>query len=113
MIVFAQAVPGAGGMGEMLGLLFPFVLIMGVFYFLVIGPQRKKMKEQQEMISKVARGDTVITNGGLIGRVVKVDADELLVEVGENVKVRVLRHAVSDVRVKGEPAKSEAKAAAK
>jgi preprotein translocase subunit YajC len=113
MYVFAQIAGTPGGMGEILGLIFPFVLIMGVFYFLVIGPQRKKLKEQQAMIGRVARGDTVITNGGLIGRVVKVDADELLVEVGENVKVRVLRHAVADVRVKGEPAKAESKAAAK
>jgi preprotein translocase subunit YajC len=110
MYVFAQTAGAPGGMGEIIGLIFPFILIMGVFYFLVIGPQRKKMKEQQDMISKVARGDTVITSGGLIGRVVKVDNDELLVEVGENVKVRVLRHAVSDVRVKGEPAKPEVKA---
>lgn len=113
MYVLAQAVPGAGGIGEVLGLIFPFILIMGVFYFLVIGPQRKKMKEQQDIISKVSRGDTVITNGGIIGRVVKVDADELLVEAGENVKIRILRQAVADVRVKGEPVKSEAKAATK
>jgi preprotein translocase subunit YajC len=110
---YAQAAGAPGGVGELVGLVFPFILIMGVFYFLVIGPQRKKLKEQQEIIGKVTRGDTVVTTGGLIGRVVKVDEGELLVEVGENVKVRVLRQAVTDVRAKGEPAKPEAKPAKK
>jgi preprotein translocase subunit YajC len=106
---YAQAA-GAPAMGDFVGMILPLVAIMGVFYFLLIRPQQRKMKEHQDLISKVSRGDTVVTNGGLIGKVVKVTDDkELLVEVGENVKVRVLRQGLSDVRAKGEPAKAEAK----
>ena len=88
----------------------PLVLIMGVFYFLLIRPQQRKMKQHQEMLKQVSKGDTVITSGGLIGKVVKVvDDNELQVEIGENIKVRVLRSGIADVRAKGEPAKAETK----
>jgi preprotein translocase subunit YajC len=106
---YAQAA-GAPPMGEFMGMIVPLVAIMGVFWFLLIRPQQRKMKEHQDMIAKVARGDTVVTSGGLIGRVTKVvDDKELQVEIGDNVKVRVLRQGISDVRAKGEPVKSEAK----
>lgn len=106
---FAQAA-GVPAAGDFIGMILPLVLIMGVFYFLLIRPQQKKVKEHQELLKKVGKGDTVITNGGLIGRVVKViDDNELQVEIGENVKVRVLRSGISDVRAKGEPVKVEAK----
>jgi preprotein translocase subunit YajC len=102
---FAQTA-GAPGAGDFLGMILPLVLIMGVFYFLLIRPQQKKQREHQAMLGKVAKGDTVVTQGGLIGKVVRVvDDNELLVEVGENVKVRVLKGGVADVRAKGEPAK--------
>jgi preprotein translocase subunit YajC len=107
--VFAQAA-GAPAMGDFVGMILPLVAIMGVFYFLLIRPQQRKMKEHQDLISKVSRGDTVVTSGGLIGKVVKVTDDkELLVEIGENVKVRVLRQGLTDVRAKGEPVKADAK----
>lgn len=110
---YAQAA-GAPGAGDFIGMILPLVLIMGVFYFLLIRPQQRKMKAHQEMLKKVGRGDTVITTGGLIGKVVKVvDDNELHVEVGENVKVRILRSGIADVRAKGEPVKSEAKAESK
>lgn len=97
---------GAPGAGDFLGMILPLVAIMGVFYFLLIRPQQRKAKEHQAMLGKVAKGDTVVTQGGLIGKVVRVvDDNELLVEVGENVKVRVLKGGLSDVRAKGEPAK--------
>jgi preprotein translocase subunit YajC len=99
----AQAAPGAG---DFIGMILPLVLIMGVFYFLLIRPQQKKAKEHAAMLAKVAKGDTVVTHGGLIGKVTKiVDDNEIQVEVGENVKVRVLRGGIHDVRAKGEPAK--------
>lgn len=102
---FAQTA-GAPGAGDFLGMVLPLVLIMGVFYFLLIRPQQRKAKEHQDMLAKVAKGDTVVTNGGLIGKVVRVvDDNELLVEVGENVKVRVLKGGLSDVRAKGDPVK--------
>jgi len=106
---YAQAA-GTGGATDLIGMILPLVLIMGVFYFLLIRPQQKKMKEHQEMLKKVSKGDTIITSGGLIGKVVKViDDNELQVEMGENIRLRVLRSGISDVRVRGEPVKAENK----
>jgi preprotein translocase subunit YajC len=106
---YAQAA-GSAGATDLLGMVLPLVLIMGVFYFLLIRPQQKKLKDHQEMLKKVSKGDTIITNGGLIGKVVKViDDNELQVEMGDNIKLRVLRSGIADVRVRGEPVKSESK----
>jgi preprotein translocase subunit YajC len=108
---FAQAAAPAGdifGPGGIIGFMAPMFAIMAVFYFLMIRPQQKKAKEHQDMMKNVSRGDTVVTNGGLIGKVVRVvDDHELLVEVGENVRVRVLRLGLADVRSKGEPMTDE------
>jgi preprotein translocase subunit YajC len=105
---FAQA-SGTPGAGDFLGMILPLVMIMVVFWFLLIRPQQRKQKEHQELISKVTRGDTVVTSGGLIGKVNKVvDDRELLVEIGENVRVRILRGAIAEVRAKGEPVKDDA-----
>ena len=105
---YAQA--AAPGAGDFIGMILPLVLIMGVFYFLLIRPQQRKMKDHQEMLKKVTKGDTIITSGGFIGKVLKVvDDNELQVEIGENVKVRVLRSGIADVRAKGEPVKTETK----
>jgi preprotein translocase subunit YajC len=106
---YAQAA-GAPGAGDFIGMILPLVLIMGVFYFLLIRPQQRKMKDHQEMLKKVGKGDTVVTTGGLVGKVIKVvDDTELQVEIGENVKVRILRSGIADVRAKGEPVKAETK----
>jgi preprotein translocase subunit YajC len=105
---YAQA--AGPGTGDFIGMILPLVAIMAVFYFLLIRPQQRKVKEHQAMLQKVGKGDTIITTGGLIGKVVKVvDDHELQVEVGEGVKVRIVRTGIADVRTKGEPAKSEAK----
>ncbi len=102
---FAQTA-GAPGAVDLFGMIVPLIAIMGVFYFLMIRPQQAKLKEHQAMLAKVAKGDTVVTNGGLIGKVVRVvDDTEIIIEVGENVKVRQAKSALSDVRSKGEPAK--------
>lgn len=106
---YAQAA-GAPGAGDFIGMVLPLVLIMGVFYFLLIRPQQRKMKDHQEMLKKVGKGDTVVTTGGLVGKVIKVvDDSELQVEIGENVRVRILRSGIADVRAKGEPVKTETK----
>jgi preprotein translocase subunit YajC len=85
----------------------PFVLIFVIMYFLMIRPQQKRQKEHQEMIKNVRRGDQVVMSGGLIGKVSKVtDDNELELEIADNVKVRVSRTAIADVRSKGEPVKS-------
>jgi len=104
---FAQAT-GTPGAGDFVGMILPLVMIMVVFWFLLIRPQQKRSKEHQQLIGKVTRGDTIVTNGGLIGKVTKVvDERELLVEIAENVKVRVARSGIADVRAKGEPVKDE------
>lgn len=82
----------------------PIIFIFVVMYFLVIRPQQKKAKTHREMIANVRRGDTVVTSGGLIAKISKVNDDtELTVEIAEGVKVRIVRSMISEVRVKGEP----------
>ena len=83
--------------------LIPLVLLFGIFYFLIIRPQQQRMKAHQAMVAAVKRGDTVVTAGGLIGKVSKVNDDgELLVEIADNVQVRVLKSTLTEVRSKGE-----------
>ncbi len=104
---FAQAAGAAGGSNFLLQIM-PLVLIFVVFYFLLIRPQQKKMKAHREMIGAVRRGDTVVTAGGVIGKVNKViDDNTLQVEIADGVRVRVVRSTVSEVRAKGEPVKGE------
>jgi len=91
------------------------IIMVAVFWFLIIRPQNKKMKEHREMVNNVARGDSVVTAGGLIGKVTKVQADdnEVEVELADGVRVRVVKSTLSDVRSKSEPAKPAEKKAAK
>ncbi len=102
---------GAGGDGGMLMSLLPFALIFVIMYFLILRPQQKRVKQHQEMVKNVRRGDTVVTNGGLIGKVTKViDDDQIEIEIADDVRIRQMRTMVSDVRAKGEPVKDEAAA---
>jgi preprotein translocase subunit YajC len=83
--------------------LIPLILLFGIFYFLIIRPQQQRMKAHQAMVAAVKRGDTVVTAGGLIGKVSKVKDDgEVLIEIAENVQVRVLKNTLTEVRSKGE-----------
>ena len=97
---YAQA---AGGGPDVFISILPFVLIFVIMYFLIIRPQRQQMKKRGEMLAAVRRGDTVITGGGLIGKVTKASDDELEIDLGGGVKVTALRSTIADVRVKGEP----------
>jgi preprotein translocase subunit YajC len=102
---------GAGGESGMIMSLLPFVLIFVIMYFLILRPQQKRVKQHQEMVKNVRRGDTVITNGGLIGKVTKViDDDQIEIEIADTVRIRQLRSMLTDVRAKGEPVKDEAAA---
>ena len=102
---------GAGGDVGMLMSLLPFVLIFVIMYFLIQRPQQKRAKQHQEMVKNVRRGDTVITNGGLVGKVTKViDDDQIEIEIADDVRIRQMRQMVADVRAKGEPVKEEAAA---
>ncbi|MGB8275380.1 MAG: preprotein translocase subunit YajC [Alphaproteobacteria bacterium] len=86
----------------------PLILIFVVFYFLLIRPQQKKLKEHKALVAALRRGDKVVTQGGLIGTISRVVSDtEVLVDVGEGVRVRMLRGAVSEVLSKTEPAGAE------
>jgi preprotein translocase subunit YajC len=107
----AQGASPFGGDGGMLMSLLPFVLIFVIMYFLILRPQQKRVKAHAEMVKNVRRGDTVITNGGLIGRVTKViDEEQVEIEIAEGVRIRHMRAMLSDVRAKGEPVKDEAAA---
>ena len=81
----------------------PFVLIFVIMYFLIIRPQRAQLKRRTDMLSAVRRGDTVVTGGGLIGKVTKVSDDEIEIDLGGGTKVTAVRSTIADVRVKGEP----------
>lgn len=86
--------------------LIPLILIFGIMYFLLIRPQQKKLKEHQAMVAALRRGDQVITQGGLIGKVTKVkDDNEVEVEIASGVSVRVVRSTIATVTSKTEPAK--------
>ncbi len=86
----------------------PLGLIFVVFYFLLIRPQQKKLKAHQTMLGALRRGDRVVTNGGIIGVVVKVVNDqEVQLEIADNTHVRVMRAMISDIMTKGTPVENE------
>ncbi|ANP35335.1 preprotein translocase subunit YajC [Phaeobacter gallaeciensis] len=88
-----------------IGQFLPLILIFAIMYFLLIRPQQKKMKEHQKMVENLRRGDQVVTQGGLIGKVAKIkEENEVEVEVAEGVKVRVVRSTIAQVLSKTEPA---------
>jgi preprotein translocase subunit YajC len=103
---YAQASPFGGD--NMIVQLLPFILIFVIMYFLILRPQQKKAKDHQQLVKNLRRGDTVITSGGLVGKVTKVvDDDQIEVEVADGVRVRQVRSMISGVRAKGEPLKEE------
>ena len=101
---YAQSL--GGGAGGAAGFV-PIILIFAIMYFLMIRPQQKKMKEHREMVAALRRGDQVVTQGGLIGKVTKVKDDgEVEVEIATGVKVRVVRSTIVQVMNKTEPAEA-------
>jgi preprotein translocase subunit YajC len=109
---FAQAA-GAGDTNSMLMSLLPFALIFVIMYFLILRPQQRKVKEHNDMVKNIRRGDTVVTSGGLVGKVTKVvDDEQVEVEIADGVRIRQMRTMISAVRTKGEPAKDKGEAAA-
>ena len=115
MLITPAYAQGAGSSGvDIFGMLVPFILIFIIMYFLIIRPQNQRRKQMEEMIANIRRNDTVITGGGLIGKVTKViDDHEVIVEIADGVKVKVLRGTIADVRAKGQPVQSAAKKSAK
>ena len=104
MLVTPAYAQAAGG-GSAIASFVPLILIFAIMYFLLIRPQQKKVKEHQAMVEALRRGDQVVTAGGLVGKVTKVrDDGEVEVEIASGVSVRVVKHTISAVRSKTEPA---------
>jgi preprotein translocase subunit YajC len=104
---YAQA---AGGIGttDMLIQFAPLIFVFAIMYVLLFRPQQKRAAEHKKMIANARRGDTIVTNGGIVGRVTKViDDNELEAEIADGVRVRVVRSMIADVRAKGEPVKAD------
>jgi preprotein translocase subunit YajC len=100
---------GAGEGGGMVMQLLPFILIFVIMYFLILRPQQKRVKTHQELVKNVRRGDTVVTNGGLVGKITKVvDDEQIEIEIADDVRIRQIRSMITDVRAKGEPVKDDA-----
>ena len=105
---FAQAAaPGAApnaGMTEIFIQFAPILLLVVIFWLLIFRPQQKRAKQQAAMLAAIKRGDTVVTSGGIVGKVTKaVDNEDLEIEIAPNTKVRVIRGMVADVRTKSDP----------
>ncbi len=93
---------------DQLGLIVPMAAMLVIMYFLILRPQQKRAKEQQEMLKAIRRGDTVVSTGGLIGKVTKAtENNEIEIEIAQNVRVRLVRAMVAEVRAKGEPVKDK------
>ena len=105
---YAQSSGGAPSAGASFFLqIAPLLFIFIIFYFLLIRPQQKRMKAHQEMVAGAQIRDTVITNGGLVGKVTKVDEHELEIEIAQGVKVRVIKSMLADIRKHGAKAAND------
>ena len=99
---YAQSAAAGGSLFE---LLFPLVMVFAIIYCMILRPQQKRQREHTTMIEALRRGDTVVTQGGLVGKVAKVNDDEIDVDIAENTRVSVVKSMIISVRAKGEPAK--------
>jgi preprotein translocase subunit YajC len=108
---FAQTASVPAGMNDTIVQLVPIVAMIAIVYFILWRPQQRRAKEQREMVRAARRGDTVVTSGGIIGKISKaVDDHEVELEIAPNVKVRLARSGIAEVRAKGEPVKDATKA---
>ena len=97
------AAPAAPGGIDFTTFLLPIALL-ALFYFMILRPQQRRAKEHQAKIGGIKRGDTVVLNSGVIGKVTRVDDAEITVEIAPNTPVKVVKSMVSEIRAKGEPA---------
>lgn len=108
MFITPAYAQGAGGGGDLLISLLPFLLIFVIMYFLILRPQQQRVKQHREMVNALRRGDTVVTSGGLVGKITKVvDDHEVELQLAEGMRVRQMRQMIQEVRAKGEPVKDE------
>jgi len=103
---FAQAAgaPAVGGPQDMLIQFLPLIGLVVLFYFLMIRPQQRRMKQHQQMLAAIKRGDTVVLSSGVIGKIVRVEDKEVGVEIATGVTVKVRKAMISEVSARGEPA---------
>ncbi len=94
---YAQDASSQGGLMSFL----PLILIFAVFYFMLIRPQMKRAKEHKRLVSELSKGDEVVTNGGLLGKITDISDSFVTLELAENIKIKLQRHAVTNVMPKG------------
>ncbi|MEO6015090.1 MAG: preprotein translocase subunit YajC [Devosia sp.] len=100
----APAAPGGMGATDLLIQFAPILLLVVIFWLLIFRPQQKRAKAQQAMLSAITRGDTVVTSGGIVGKVTKaVDGEDLEVEIAQGTRIKLVRGMISDVRSKANP----------
>jgi preprotein translocase subunit YajC len=97
LLMSAQQAPGQVPRGNMLTALLPFVLVFGIFYLLIILPQRKKQKKHQDTVSALKPGDRIITTGGIFGTVMGVQPDRIELKISANVKIDITKSAVGAI----------------
>ena len=95
MNVIAMSSPGGAGGGSAIAGFIPIILMFGVFWFLIIRPQKKQADQRKAMLSAIKRGDKVVTNGGLFGTVRDVKSDRIVVTIAENIKVEVAKSSLT------------------
>jgi len=107
MFITPAFAPSGGASDPFTSLLLPMLAMIAIFYFLVIRPQQQRSKSHRELVNKVRRGDTVVTSNGFVGKVTKAsdNSDEIEVELSDNMRMRILKSTLMDVRGKGEPVK--------
>jgi preprotein translocase subunit YajC len=101
---YAQAAAPAPG-GDMLMSVLPLILVFAIFYFLMIRPQQTKMKQHREMLDNLKKGDQIVTSGGIVGKIARIEQsdNQLVVEIAPNVQVKVIRQTVADLLTKPAP----------
>ena len=101
LIADALAQGSQAGQPSLIGAMLPMILLLGIFYFLIIRPQTKKAKEHRQMVDALKKGDEIVTNGGLLGRITEVGENFVLVEMGEGVQLKVQKVAIATLMPKG------------
>ncbi len=98
-----------GGQGSLMGMLFPLVIFVVIFYFFIIRPQKKRQKSHDQLISSLGRGDQVVTAGGFWGTVKEVKEDSVIIEIADGVKARVLKSSIANKHAQDTETVSDAK----
>jgi preprotein translocase subunit YajC len=101
---FAQTAAGSPGGADMILQFLPLIGLAVLFYFLMIRPQQRRLKQHQQMVAALKRGDQVVLNDGILGKVVRVEEKEVGLEIATGVTVKVMKHMIGEVRARGEPA---------